>query len=104
MVVFGVLFSRFHQDFGSSHGHGDSDGTPCKPFESNCCVDYRSEVHIALTCMRDCTQIARTAVLLCCFAGFSQDFGSSDAMVTAMVRLVGFVSRIVARMITHRYV
>ena len=42
--------------------------------------------------------------LLRCFAGFNQDFGDSDALATAMVRLVGFVSRIVARMIAHRYV
>ena len=51
--------------------------------------------------MRYFTQIALTVVLLWCFAGFKQDFGGSDAMVTAMVRLVGFVSRIVARMIAH---
>ena len=38
------------------------------------------------------------------FRRFHQAFGGSDAMVTAMVRLVGFVSRIVARMIAHRYV
>ena len=47
-------------------------------------------------------------VLLCYFQGFSHYFGGSDAMVTAMVtamvRLVGFVSRIVAWMIAHRYV
>ena len=43
-------------------------------------------------------------VLLCYFQGFSQDFVGSDAMVTVMARLVGFVSRIVAWTIVHRYV
>ena len=60
-------------------------------------------VHIALIYMRYFTQIALTVVLLWCFAGLSQDFGGSDAMATAKVRLVGFVSRIVARMVAHRY-
>ena len=54
--------------------------------------------------MRYFTKITLTVVLLRCIAGFNQDFGDSDAMATAMVRLVGFVSRIVARMIAHRYV
>ena len=31
------------------------------------------------------TRIALTVVLLWCFAGFSQDFGGSDAIVTVMV-------------------
>ena len=54
------------------------------------------------------TRIALTVVLLWCFAGFNQDFGGCDAMVTAMVtamvRLVGFTTLIVARMVAHRYV
>ena len=40
-------------------------------------------------------------VLLC---RFHQVFGGSDAMATAMARLVGFMSRIVAWVIAHRYV
>ena len=51
--------------------------------------------------MRYFTQIILTVVLLWCFAGFTQDFGGSDAMATALEQLVGFVSRIVARMIAH---
>ena len=50
------------------------------------------------------TRIALTVVLLCYFQGFSQYFGGSDAMASAMVRLVGFVSLIVARIVAHRYV
>ena len=50
------------------------------------------------------TRIVLTVVLLCYFQGFSHYFGGSDVMVTAMVRLVGFVTRIVAWMIAHRYV
>ena len=50
------------------------------------------------------TRIALTVVFLCYFQGFSHYFGGSDAMATAMVQLIGFVSRIVARMIAHRYV
>ena len=49
------------------------------------------------------TRIALTVVLLCYFQGFSHYFVGSDVMVTAMVRLVGFVSQIVAWMIAHRY-
>jgi len=50
------------------------------------------------------TRIALTVVLLCYFQGFSHYFGGSDAMASAMVRLVGFVSLIVAWMIAHRLV
>ena len=49
------------------------------------------------------TPIALMVVLLCYFQGFSHSFGGSDAMASAMVRLVGFVSP-VAWMIAHRYV
>ena len=50
------------------------------------------------------TRITLTVILLCCFQGFSHYFGGSDSMVTAMARLVGFVSLNVARMVAHRYV
>jgi len=50
------------------------------------------------------TRIALMVVLLCYFQGFSHYFGGSDAMVTSMVRLVAFMSRIVAWMIAHGYV
>ena len=69
---FVVLFCRFHRDFGSSDDDGDRDGTPCKPFASNCCLDHRSNVRIASMFMRYITQIALTVVLLWCFAGFAR--------------------------------
>ena len=50
------------------------------------------------------TRVALTAVLLYYFQGFSHFFCGSDAVATAMVRLVGFVSLIVAWMIAHTYV
>ena len=50
------------------------------------------------------TRIDLAVVLFYLFQGHSNYFGGSDAMATAMVRLVGFVSRIDARMIAHRYV
>ena len=58
---------------------------------------YNINVHVCYF-----TRIALTVVLLCYFQGFSQYFGGSDVMT--MVRLIGFVSRIVAWMIAHRYV
>ena len=60
-------------------------------------VMYSINVHMSYS-----TRIALTVVLLCYFQGFSRYFGGSDVMVTAMVRLIGFVSRI-AWMIAHRY-
>ena len=60
---------------------------------------YSINVHVCYF-----TRIAHTVVLLCYFQGFSHYFGGSDAMVTAMVRLVRFVSLNVARMVAHMYV
>ena len=60
---------------------------------------YSINVHVCYF-----TRIALTVALLCYFQGFSHDFGGSDVIATAMVRLVRLVSRIVAWMIAHRYV
>ena len=52
------------------------------------------------------TRIALTVVLLCCCAVFcvaARILDAAMAIPTVIARLVGFVSRIVARMVAHRY-
>ena len=104
-VILLCCFQCRSQDFGGSDGDTNSDGATRRLCEWNCCLDDRSWVCIASMCI--CVILLESLsqfVLFCYFQGFSQEFGSSDAMVTAMAQLVGFVSLIVARMITHRYV
>ena len=41
-VVLLCYFHGFSHYFGGNDGDTDSDGTPCKPCESNCFLDDRS--------------------------------------------------------------
>ena len=104
-VILLCCFQCCSQDFGCSNGDTDSDGATRRLCESNLLLGwsligmYSINVHMCYF-----TRIALTVVLLCYFQGFSHYFGGCDAMATAMVRLVSFVSRIVGRMVAYRYV
>ena len=51
------------------------------------------------------TRIALEVILLCCFFNVAaRILDAAMAILTVIARLVGFVSRIVAWMIAHRYV
>ena len=79
-VVLLCCFQCCSKDFGGNDGDTDSDGTPCKPCESNCCLDDHSSMCICVILLESLSRSFCCAV----FNVAARIFDSAMAIPTVM--------------------